>query len=348
MAALRALSIGLILVFVATAAAGSPDLWRSEGWKTDFGKSLMPLSEIVSGGVGKDQIPSIDQPKFEKAAAISRYGDREPVIELQVGATARAYPLSILTWHEIVNDVVEGRPVAITYCPLCNASNVFDRRLGGQVLDFGTTGKLRKSDLVMYDRQTETWWQQFTGDAIVGRQKGRSLKMIPSRVVAYSDFRKRHPGGDVLVPTDASSRPYGRNPYVAYDSGQTPYALVRCRLPGNINPMARVVIVRRDDAVVAVSLDHLRKKGRVELDDMRISWVEGVASALDRDEISRGREVGAVEAVDAASREMLVADVTFAFVLFAFHPGVLVLTDKGRLTLEAQQPARKQNSRGAF
>ena len=336
MALLRALSIGLILVFIATAAAGSPDLWRSEGWKTDFGKNLMPLSEIVSGGVGKDQIPSIDQPKFEKATAISRYGDREPVIELQVGATARAYPLSILTWHEIVNDEVEGRPIAVTYCPLCNASIVFDRSLDGQVLEFGTTGKLRKSDLVMYDRQSETWWQQFTGEAIVGKHTGRSLKMIPSRVVAYADFRKRHPEGDVLIPAKESRRPYGRNPYVAYDSGKTPYGLFQGRLPANINPMARVVIARRGEDVVAVSLAHLRQEGQLESDEVKFSWVEGVASALDNENISMGREVGAVEAIDGASGKALVHDVTFAFVLFAFHPEAPVLTKKGRIKLKGQ------------
>lgn len=220
MAPMRTLLLTLFLTLLAGAGAASPDLWRAEGWNTDFAKTAMPFSDIVSGGVDKDQIPSIDRPKFAKAASTMRYGGREPVIELRIGATARAYPLSILTWHEIVNDEIEGRPVAVTYCPLCNASIVFDRALDGQVLEFGTTGKLRKSDLVMYDRQSESWWQQFTGEAIVGKHTGRSLKMIPSRVVAYSDFRKRHPDGEVLVPAG----PMGETPMSHTMAGRRPMA----------------------------------------------------------------------------------------------------------------------------
>ncbi len=121
--------------------------------KTNFEKTLVDLNEIMSGGPPKDGIPSIDSPKFVAPASAADWIDpREPVIVLVLNKDARAYPLQILTWHEIVNDTVGGVPVSVTFCPLCNASIVFDRRVGAQVLDFGTTGRLRKSDMVMYDR----------------------------------------------------------------------------------------------------------------------------------------------------------------------------------------------------
>ncbi|MFC3323608.1 DUF3179 domain-containing (seleno)protein [Mesorhizobium cantuariense] len=110
--------------------------------------------------------------------------------------------MRVMIWHEIVNDVVGGIPVTVTYCPLCNTGIIVDRRLDGRTLDFGTTGKLRNSDLVMYDRQTESWWQQYGGEAIVGDLAGRSLKILSSRLESLKSFRERAPEGRVLVPND--------------------------------------------------------------------------------------------------------------------------------------------------
>jgi hypothetical protein len=151
--------------------------WRAEWPQTDFSRHSVPFEEIISGGPPKDGIPSIESPSFVTAAEADLPGE-EPVIGLVLDGDARAYPLRILMWHEIVNDEVGGVPVAVTYCPLCNTGIVFDRRIEGRVLEFGTTGKLRKSDLVMYDRQTESWWQQFLGEAIVGELTGTWLEMI--------------------------------------------------------------------------------------------------------------------------------------------------------------------------
>ena len=147
----------------------------------------------------------------------------DPVIGLAIGGDARAYPLRILIWHDIVNDTVAGVPVTVTYCPLCNSAIVFDRRVPPHVLDFGTTGKLRNSDLVMYDRQTESWWQQFTGEAIVGALTGTQLKLLPARLESFAEFKARHPAGQLLVPTDPKKRDYGRNPYVGYDLSAGPF-----------------------------------------------------------------------------------------------------------------------------
>lgn len=198
-------------IWLSQSASASPALtapeWRAEWPRTDFTQRTIDLSEIRSGGPPKDGIPAIDNPQFRPVGEVSELAASEPVITLSVQNDARAYPLRVLTWHEIVNDTVGGLPAAVTYCPLCNAAIAFERRIEGRVLDFGTTGKLRHSDLVMYDRQTESWWQQYTGTAIVGQLAGLELKMLPVRVEAFERFVRQHPEGRVLVPTDPSLRP---------------------------------------------------------------------------------------------------------------------------------------------
>src|ERR671922_478323 len=188
-----------------------------DGWKTDFSRHVVPLDQFLSGGPGKDGIPAIDEPRFMPASRVDVIERKEPVIELVLRGRARASPLQILIWHEIVNARVAGVPVAVTFCPLCNTSLVFDRRVGSRTLDFGTTGNLRNSDLVMYDRQTESWWQQFGGAGLVGRYAGTRLEVIPSRIVAWQQFRREHPRGLVLSRDTGHTRPYGENPYEGED-----------------------------------------------------------------------------------------------------------------------------------
>lgn len=333
------LVLGLVAAGVMSAGADVARWQRS--WKTDFSRLTVPSSEIVAGGPPRDGIPPIDTPRFETAARTKRYADREPVIALSVGSETRAYPLSVLTWHEIVNDVVGGRSVAVTYCPLCNASIVFDRTHEGLVLSFGTTGLLRNSDLIMYDRQTESWWQQFTGEAIAGKFAGQSLVMLPSKVISFAEFRKKNPQSDVLVPANPALRPYGKNPYVVYDTRAEPYALFQGRLPDAIDPMARVIVVPRKERVIAVSLALLRERGQMQIDGVDLTWSEGVASALDRDRIAEGREVGAVSIVESSTRRPLAHHVTFAFVAFAFHPELPILTEAGLVKLKPRSEPKR-------
>lgn len=164
--ALCILTFGLF----AGATAADPAFWQREFPLTDFSQSqIADWSEIRDGGPGRDGIPALSSVSFLPVARETRLAPTEPVIVLEIdGALPRAYPLRYLTWHEIVNDEVAGVPVAITFCPLCNSAPVFDRRVGGRVLSFGVTGKLRNSDMVMYDRETESWWQQALGLGIVG------------------------------------------------------------------------------------------------------------------------------------------------------------------------------------
>lgn len=322
------LTAGLMLV-TSPAVQASPERWKYEGWsKTDFTKTKIKFREILSGGPPKDGIPSIDKPIFKPIGEITNIADNAPVIGLTVNGTARAYPLSILMWHEIVNDTIAGVPVTVTYCPLCNAAIVFNRKVGGRVLDFGTTGKLRNSDLVMYDRQTESWWQQFTGEAIVGSYLGTELEILPSRLEGFAQFRERNPSAEVLVPNNPGMRNYGRNPYVKYDSAARPF-LYRGSMPDGISPMARVVVVRQAGASHAISMQLLREKKAMTFHGVMLKWQPGQASALDTSDIAKGREVGTITAQqrNAAGDLVDVAyDVTFAFVFHAFNPKAPIVT----------------------
>ena len=308
----------LILLGIAHAHA-YPGSWDSEWPKTDFDKHNVDLGEIFSGGPPKDGIPAIDDPKFRPVAEIDDLGPQEPVIALSVNEETKAYPLRILMWHEIVNDTIGGVPVTVTYCPLCNSSIVFDRRLDGQVLDFGTTGKLRNSDLVMYDRQSESWWQQFIGEGIVGVMTGKELKILPSRLESFERFKKRAPYAKVLVPNTLNFRSYGNNPYAGYDSRKRPYGFFKGDLPEGINAMVRIVVVDGE----AWSLPLLRSKGVIDVGEgLEISWQAGQNSALDSRNISAGRDVGniVVRKKDGAKWRDVAHDITFAFVFHAFHP----------------------------
>ena len=224
-------------------------MWNPGSWPdTDFDLRSIDLDEIQSGGPPKDGIPSIDNPKFDNVDEAGQWvNPLEPVIVVNLEGDAKAYPLQILIYHEIVNDKMNGVPITVTFCPLCNASIVFDRRYEGEVLDFGTTGLLRMSDLVMYDRQSESWWQQFSGKAIVGSYVGSELGRIPSSIVSFESFQKGYPRGQVLNKDTGFDRPYGRNPYSGYDDiNQSPF-LFRGEIDNRLPPMERVLSVTIGD-----------------------------------------------------------------------------------------------------
>ena len=309
--------VALLLTSAGAVLAGPEDYWRGEWPRTDFARRAIDLEEIISGGPPKDGIPSIDDPLFSPLSEITDIAPTEPVVGLVIEGDARAYPLRVMTWHEIVNDTVGGVPVAVTYCPLCNSAIVFDRRVGGSATTFGTTGKLRKSDLVMYDRETESWWQQFLGEAIVGERTGTQLRIVPARLESFARFAARHPEGKVLIPNNPEMRRYGMNPYAGYDSSVQPF-LFRGELPKGIPALSRVVKVGDE----AWSLELLRDRRRVERGDLVLTWEPGQNSALDARAISEGRDVGNVVVQRRAENglEDVPYDVTFAFVFTAFHP----------------------------
>ncbi|MCI4665564.1 MAG: DUF3179 domain-containing protein [Neomegalonema sp.] len=296
--------------------ATPPPGWKSAWPKTDFSKSSIDYSEIFDGGPAKDGIPAIDTPAFIPIKSASGIGEREPIVSVKIGGEARAYPIRYLIWHEIVNDEFGKRKVTITFCPLCNSAIVFDGTIGERSFTFGVSGKLRKSDMIMYDRQTESWWQQFTGEAIVGEMLGAKLKVIPSVMESWAEFKAANPGGLVMARPTAYLRAYGRNPYRRYDSSSSPFLYRGENPPHGVPALARVVRIKDR----AWPLSRLRKRGELSEAGVKLTWRKGQASALDTADIGKGKDVGTVRAFDAKTGAPIAYEVIFAFVFHAFEP----------------------------
>ena len=271
------------------------------GWKTDTSKKSIELSELKSGGPPKDGIPAINNPNFICSKEADSWIDPdEPVISFELNGSARAYPLQILIWHEIVNDNFGDTPVLVTFCPLCYSAIVFDRRIDGETHQFGVSGFLRHSDMIMFDRKTESLWQQFTGEAIVGDYTGKQLKILPSQIISYQQFKEAHPDGKVLSKNTGVDRPYGRNPYSGYDDvNNTPF------LAGDIEderlkPLQKVIGVRTGDQQKAYPYPISQREEVIndELADepIVVFHIEGARSALDAPEISDSRKDGSTGA----------------------------------------------------
>ncbi len=326
--------------------------FSTSGWKTDFRKHSVPLSEISSGGPPRDGIPPIDHPKFASIEDADGWlKPREPVIHLSVGGEVRAYPLQILIWHEIVNDTVGGIPVAVTFCPLCNTAIAFDRRLGSRTLDFGTTGNLRKSDLVMWDRQTESWWQQVTGEAIVGELTGQKLEMLPATIVSWQEFRDRFPEGKVLSRETGHQRSYGTNPYAGYDKADEPPFLFDGELDGRLPPKERVVTVSLGGEDAAYPFSLLAKE-RVVSDTVGrqpivVFFNPGTASALDASTIADSRDVGSAavysRVVDGRELNFRWQDGAFVDDQTSSHWTLLGRAESGTLAGKQLQPVVSGN-----
>lgn len=275
-------------------------------FSTDFTRRSISFDEILSGGPPKDGIPAIDDPTFVSTAEADEWvEDLEPVAVLQEDDEVRIYPFQILTWHEIVNDVVGGRPVAVTFCPLCNTAIAFDATAGGMQLDFGTTGRLRFSNLLMYDRQTESWWQQATGEAVMGEFTGEHLTFLPVSVISWEEAQNRFPDAQVLSRDTGFNRSYGRNPYAGYDNiNSSPFLFQGPSTPDQLPPMARVTTVELNGEAVAYP-DRVLEEIVVANDtvggvDVVVFWQPGVASALDSSDIAAGRDVGATAVFERA------------------------------------------------
>ena len=284
--------------------AGSGEVTISKaGWKTDFDKNSVPLSEFQSGGPGRDGIPPVDEPKpVGQEQAEDFLDDKEPVLVAEAGGQARAYPIQILIWHEVVNDDLAGRPIAVTFCPLCNSSLVFDRRVEGETLTFGTTGNLRNSDLVMWDRQTESWWQQLTGEAVVGALTGTKLEALPSQTLSWSDFKERYPDGDVLSRDTGHDRDYGANPYEGYDTADQQPFLLDGEADRRLPPKERVAAAFVGDEVAVVPFPRLARERVVNAEvggrPLVFLFKPGVRSALDAGAINDSKDVGTAAAFE--------------------------------------------------
>jgi hypothetical protein len=265
---------------------------------TDFSITSIDFSEILSGGPSKDGIPAILKPKFvEINEADTWLMPQEPVVQVQVNGVAKAYPIQILMWHEIVNDEIGGVPVLVTFCPLCNTAIAFERTVNGRAFDFGTTGRLRFSNLIMYDRQTETWWQQAEGKGIIGKLTGTQLVFVPAAIISWEEFKNANPNGLVLSKDTGFLRNYGSNPYVGYDDvNRPPFLYQGPETPDKLLPVARVLAVEIEEEAVAYPYDLLSEvnviNDTVGGQEIAVFWSSGTASALDTLQIADGRDVG--------------------------------------------------------
>jgi len=280
------------------------------GFDTDTSKREIDLRELVSGGPPKDGIPALSSPDTTTVKEAREWIDElEGVVLVEVDGQARIYPLQILMWHEIINDRIGERPIAVTFCPLCYSAVVFDREVDGRTLDFGVSGLLRGSDMVMYDRQTESLWQQSVGHAMVGAFTGTDLTVLPAQLLAFEQAAAAHPDAPVISRETGHRRRYGSNPYGGYDKRETgPMArFFRGRLDGRLPPKERVVaVVREGESVVYPFAQTGREHvihDRIGEQPVVVFHGKGARSALDQRKLAHSKHVGSAVVFDPRVQE---------------------------------------------
>lgn len=250
----------LLLVLLGSANASAQVL---NGF--DLRQSLVPANQIFQGGPAKDGIPAIDRPQFVAAVKADFLQPDDQVLGLVVKDVARAYPLRILNWHEVVNDQLGPEPVVITYCPLCGTGVVFDRRVGAKVLSFGVSGLLYNSDVLLYDRQTNSLWSQLMGQAISGPMKGQRLRYLPVTHTRWDDWRQAHAATRVLTTATGAQRSYSHDPYAGYDTSAEVMFPLQFRSTG-LHPKERVLGVVVGAQAKAYPFVELAKTGGLVID----------------------------------------------------------------------------------
>ncbi len=192
--------------------------------KTDFTKHSVAVDSIHDGGPGKNGIPALDFPEFiETRKAKEFLSGVDYGIVVQGSVQTKFYPFNILNWHEIVNDVIEGVPVAVTFCPLCGSAIVYERLLDGDTLNFGVSGKLYESNLLMFDNKTESLWSQALGEAVAGHYTGKQLRLFNSFVISFDEVERNFPDALILNQKTGFDRNYSQHPYTEYLSNQELY-----------------------------------------------------------------------------------------------------------------------------
>ncbi len=286
------------------------ELIQKEEIKTlpDGTKYIVHPNKLLSGGPPKDGIPSIDNPKFVSAEEANKFvRDDELVLGINLNGDKRAYPFQILVWHEIVNDIVNNNPVAVTYCPLCGTGIAYERTINNEPVEFGVSGLLYNSDLVMYDRKTDTLWDQVTGRAIIGELTGMRLKQVPIDTVTWEDWKKLHPDTKVLSRETGFIRSYGRTPYGDYDTSRSIYFPVENE-DLRLHPKEVIFGVEINGRYKAYTEEDLKKLGKIE------DTFNGANLIVERS------ESGIVTVKNKDINEDIIPVRSFWFAWFAFHP----------------------------
>ena len=308
MAASRVLLIAFGLLFCLILTAGVAQAVTKNGFTLD-GASI-PVDEIISGGPPKDGIPAINNPLFLTPDKASFLKDKDRVLALAIDGIAKAYPIKILDWHEIVNDKIADQYFAVTYCPLCGTGVAFSANAGNKRLNFGVSGLLYNSDVLLYDRDTESLWSQIMGEAVAGELKGVKLQHIPVLHTTWGDWKQQHPDSLVLSTDTGFRRDYDRSPYTGYDKSKGLYFSVSNRAPDTYHPKEQVMGVEIDGRFKAYPFIELSQTGTPDFIDnfmgrkLNINWNDKARSAHVTDE----------------EGNMIVTTTAFWFAWYAFHP----------------------------
>ncbi|PCJ21285.1 MAG: hypothetical protein COB02_01495 [Candidatus Cloacimonadota bacterium] len=295
--------------------------------KTNFSKSSISLEDVFSGGPSKDGIPSIDKPKFValKFSVLNQY-KTEPVIVIDYKNVVKAYPIRLLMWHEIVNDKINQESIVITFCPLCNAGIVYDTNFNGKNHRFGVSGLLRNSDMIFYDDETETLWQQFTGIGLVGDYKDKSLKHIPSMLMSFESLLKKYPQAQILSSKTGFNRRYGKNPYAMYDEGNTYFPTFP--INSRKNKLGRLLGILLDGKAYHFALNDLNKfrNKKIEIDGkiLKVRVHGKHNAALNKASIRQSKLINSVSVYQinklTKKEELLVSSTFFRFAWLGFYP----------------------------
>lgn len=286
----------------------------------DLSNAVIPSEQIMQGGPPKDGIPAISNPKLVSADQANHVSAKDRIVGITIKGVSRAYPISILNWHEIVNDEINGQHFAITYCPLCGTAVAFDANIDGKVTEFGVSGLLYNSDVLLYDRNTESLWSQISSSAVTGELVGTSLKRIPISHTTWQDWRNKHPDTLVLSDDTGYSRDYARNPYAGYEKSRSLFFAVSNRAPDTYHPKELVVGLEDNGVYKAYPFIELEKHGKPSFTDringkkITINWDNDNRSVNIFD--SNGEEIAGIQG--------------FWFAWFAFHPDTEVFrADEG-------------------
>lgn len=305
---IAAIGMATLLSLSSVAWGGGPTM---NGFRV--GDASIPLDQIRHGGPPRDGIPSIDAPRFVPAHEAGFLKPADRVLGVARGAIARAYPIAILNWHEVVNDDFDGERVAVTFCPLCGTGMAFDARVNGQALVFGVSGLLYNSDVLLYDRQTESLWSQIMAEAVTGPMQGTRLEFLPTAHTTWAEWRERHPHSEVLSPDTGFRRDYGRDPYADYVDSEDLMFPVRFR-DERFHPKEQVIGVSVDGSHKAYPFSRLARAGSGLIEDE-------IAGQRIRIEFDPQARTGRV--TDAEGRE-LPSLIAFWFAWVAFHPETAV------------------------
>lgn len=278
-------------------------------------KYIIDPDKIISGGPPKDGIPSIDHPKFVSVEEADKWiNDTELVLAITYKGVKRVYPLQIMVWHEIVNDKIAGDPILITYCPLCGSGIAYERKINGEEVEFGTSGKLYNSNLVMYDRKTDTYWTQIDGLAVMGELTGTRLTPLSIDTVVWRDWKKANPDSQVLSKDTGFERPYGTDPYGSYYETSYLFFPVEKR-DDRIHPKTVIFGIQVNGVFKAYKEEDLKELKVIE------DTVNGTKIKVERN------DSGVVKITNTGTGEELIKERDFWFAWYAFHPSTQLYTN---------------------